>query len=222
MVAQELTKRQKAVLDFIIDYIQENQRPPTVREIAEEFGFTVKGAYDYLRVLERKGWIEREGNRSRAIRILEYPDEYDYLQRQKILEEMDIRPIPLVGRIAAGDPIAALATTDEHFVLSAHNLPGSPDDLYFALRVRGDSMIGAGILDGDIVIVRHQHTASHRDIVVALIEGKEKEATLKRYIFTGRGIILKPENPKYEPIKIKDPWELKISGVVVGLYRSLK
>lgn len=219
MVAKKLTKRQNEILTFIVKHIMDNGTPPTIRDIARKFGFTVKGAYDHILALERKEWISRKSKHARAITILEYPPGFDHLRRQKELANANIRAIPLVGRIAAGSPDAAISNAEDSFIISGDLL--SPSD-HFALRVKGDSMIDAGIYDGDIVFVRRQSGAKHRDIVVALIEGIEHEATLKRFMRVGNRMVLHPENPNYQDITIDDPSKLQINGVVVGLYRSLK
>ena len=219
MPKRKLTERQDEILRFIIDYIRDHERPPTIRDIAVHFGFTVKGAYDHLLALERKKWIERQGKHSRGITVKEYPPGLEHLKHQKELVKADIRAIPLVGRIAAGEPDAALATTDDRFFIGGEYIGGEE---HFALRVNGDSMEGAGIYRGDIVIVKRQPTARNRDIVVALIAELEDEATLKRFIKKGSDIILHPENPKYEDIVVSDPRALRINGVVVGLYRSVR
>ncbi len=219
MPPRKLTARQEEILRFIISYIRTNERPPTIRDIADHFEFTVKGAYDHLLALERKGWIDREGKHSRGITVREYPHGLQHLKRQKELLKEDIRAIPLVGRIAAGEPDAAIATSDEHFVISGDYLSGEE---HFALKVNGDSMQDAGIYRGDIVIIRRQQTARNNEIVVALLEGIESEATLKRFIKTGNQIILRPENSKYEDMMIDDPSRLQINGVVVGLYRPMR
>jgi repressor LexA len=219
MPARKLTDRQEQVLSFIINYIQTNERPPTIRDIALNFEFTVKGAYDHLLALEKKGWIERDTKHSRGIIIREYPSRLQYIQHRKNLANADVRAIPVVGRIAAGPPDAAISSTEDTFVMSGKLLG---EDGHFALKVRGDSMEGAGIFEGDIVIVRQQPTAQHNDIVVALIEEFETEATLKRFILTKDRAILRPENPKYSDIIVDDPRKLQINGVVVGLYRKMK
>lgn len=218
MVIRKLTNRQEEILRFIIGYIQDFERPPTIRDIADNFRFTVKGAYDHLLALERKGWIERAGKHSRGITIKEFPEGLEHLKHHRELMKEDIRAIPLVGRIAAGEPDAAIETSDEKFVIGGAYLSGQD---HFALKVNGDSMQDAGIHLGDIVIVRKQETARNNDIVVAIIEGIESEATLKRFIKDGNRIILRPENPVYEDIPIPDPRQLQINGVVVGLYRPM-
>jgi repressor LexA len=111
MPKRKLTERQDEILRFIIDYIRDHERPPTIRDIAVHFGFTVKGAYDHLLALERKKWIERQGKHSRGITVKEYPPGLEHLKHQKELVKADIRAIPLVGRIAAGEPDAALPMT---------------------------------------------------------------------------------------------------------------
>jgi len=219
MATRKLTARQEEILRFIIDYIQNNERPPTIRDIADHFEFTVKGAYDHLLALERKGWIERDSRHSRGILILEYPAGYEHLKFQRELMRDDIRAIPLVGRIAAGEPDAAIATSDDRFVIGGDYLSGEE---HFALKVHGDSMEDAGIYYGDIVIVKRQPTARNNEIVVALIDGVEQEATLKRFVKKGNQIILRPENARYEDIVITEPRRLQINGVVVGLYRPMR
>jgi repressor LexA len=219
MVARKLTDKQELILRFIVDYIRDNERPPTIRDVATEFQMTVKGAYDHLIALERKGWIDREGKHSRGITINEYPPGREYLGRQRELARADVRAIPLVGRIAAGPPDAAISETEDTFVMSGDFLA---DDEHFALKVKGDSMEGAGIFNGDIVIVRRQPAARNNDIVVALLEDIEEEATLKRFVRSKDGIILRPENPKYEDIRVPDPRKLQINGIVVGLYRKFR
>ncbi len=219
MPARKLTERQEEILRFVIEYIQSYERPPTIRDIADNFGFTVKGAYDHLLALERKSWIERDSKHSRGITIKEYPPGFERLQLHRELLNEDIRSIPLVGRIAAGEPNAAIASTDEKFIIGGDQVTG--EDL-FALRVNGDSMVEAGIFRGDIVIVKRQPTARNRDIVVALIAGIEEEATLKRFVRKGSEIVLHPENESYDDIRIDDPGQLQINGIVVGLYRTIK
>ena len=218
MPAKKLTKRQEEILTFVVDYIQRYERPPTIRDIAMKFEFTVKGAYDHLIALERKGWIERDSRHSRGITVKEFPPGMEYLQLRRELSNEDIRAIPLVGRIAAGEPDSAIATTDEKFIIGGDHVSGEE---LFALKVNGDSMEDAGIYRGDIVIVKRQPTARNRDIVVALIAGVEEEATLKRYFKKGSQIILHPENSIYEDIVIDDPRRVHINGVVVGLYRAI-
>ncbi len=219
MVKKKLTARQEQILRFIIEYIQDHERPPTIRDIAEFFKFTVKGAYDHLLALERKEWIARDSKHSRGITIKDYPPGLEHLGQQRELLKEDIRAIPLVGRIAAGAPDAAIASSDEKFVISGNYLGGEE---HFALKVNGDSMIDAGIQFGDIVIVKKQPTARNHEIVVALLEGIESEATLKRFIKTSDQLILRPENPSYEDIIVDDPRQLQINGVVVGMYRPMK
>ncbi|HEX9745196.1 MAG TPA: transcriptional repressor LexA [bacterium] len=218
MPARKLTDRQQEILAFIINYIQDTERPPTIRDIADNFDFTVKGAYDHLLALEKKGWIDRQGKHSRGITIKEFPKEFRHLEKRRELVKEDIRAIPLVGRIAAGMPEAALTTSDEKFVISGEYLRGEE---HFALKVNGDSMIEAGIHNGDIVIVKRQATARENEIVVAIVEDIEPEATLKRFRRKGNSIILHPENTRYEDIVVDNPNNVMINGVVVGLFRPV-
>ena len=218
MPAKKLTKRQEEILGFIINYIQKFQRPPTIRDIADDFEFTVKGAYDHLLALEKKGWIDRQIKHSRGITIKEYPRGFKHIEKQRELVKEDIRAIPLFGRIAAGMPEAALTTSDDKFIIGGEFLSGHE---HFALRVKGDSMIDAGIYEGDIVIVKRQPTARENEIVVAIVDDIEPEATLKRFRKRGDKIILHPENSVYDDIVVNDAGRLSINGVVVGLYRPV-
>ena len=179
----------------------------------------MKGAYDHLLALEKKGYIEREGKHSRAITIKEYPKGREHMARQKQLARRDIRDVPMVGRIAAGPLDAAIEDSQDTFVVAGDLLS---DADHFALTVKGESMIGAGIFDGDMVIIRKQDTAKPNDIVVALIEGIEVEATLKRFMMHKGKPILHAENPRIPDIPVNNPEALRINGVVVGLYRKIK
>ncbi|MHB0855762.1 MAG: transcriptional repressor LexA [Rectinema subterraneum] len=198
---KDLTSRQKEILNFIHEYIQTNNYPPTVRETARAFSISVKGAYDHLKALEKKGHIKTSEKRSRSIELIA-PPQGDALVIQ----------IPLLGEIAAGRPIFA----DENFErtiaipadLVANRVP------HFAVRVKGDSMIGAGILSGDIAIIEQCETAQNGDIVVALLE---ENVTLKRFFIENNRYRLQAENPRYAPIYTQD---LRILGRLRGIYRS--
>jgi repressor LexA len=197
-----LTKRQAEVLAFIRDYVTERGAAPTVREIADRFGLrSTNAVVDHLRALERKGVIEREGRSARGIRL---PEERAAAVR-----------VPVVGRIAAGAPVLAEENIEDWLALDEGMLPRGR---LFALRVRGDSMTGAHILDGDIVIVRMQEEAERGRIVAALIG---EEATLKTYMPQGKKVLLLPANPDYDPLVFdKSNGEgLRILGVAVGLVR---
>lgn len=188
---KELTKRQNEVLEFIKAYMEENQYPPTVREIAADFDISVRAAFDHLRALQKKHAISTDLNRSRSIRI-EEPDDADDRyedEREEIIE------VPLLGNVAAGQPLIAEENFERVLKIPASSLPAGT---YFALRVKGDSMLHAGILDGDTAIIRQGETAGNGDIVVARIN--DDAVTLKRFFRETNRIKLKAENPVYPPI----------------------
>ncbi len=196
----DLTNRQKEVLEYIETFIRENPYPPTIREIAANFGISVKGAYDHLKALERKGRIRAGGGRSRKIEIIGRPRASG---RATTIE------VPVLGSVAAGKPIFA----DENYESSVH-VPASMvgASSCFALRVRGDSMINAGILDGDLAIIEQRQVAVDGEIVVAAIEDS---VTLKRFFQEKSRIRLEPENPAYAPIFTQDARILgKLRGIV--------
>ncbi len=199
---KKLTTKQDNILNFIKDNIRETGFPPTVREIGDEFSITVKGAYDHVKAIEKKGYIRTEKNKSRAIIVLDQSD----------IAKTDAVNIPLLGRIAAGAPLFAEENIEEYLSFPK-SMFGKGD--YFALDVKGDSMIEGGILDGDIAIIRKQETANNGDIVAALVE--DEEATLKRFKHTGKNIQLIPENPAYQPIITTN---VKILGILSGVFRK--
>lgn len=191
-----LTTKQRKVLDFIKSFMTSEMRPPTIREIAAHFHFTsFRTVQDYLNAIERKGFIRILRGLSRGI-------------------ELTARSIgiPLLGRVPAGRPILAEENIEEMLDLSIDYFRAR--DKVFALRVTGDSMEGAGILDGDLVIVKKQPSAVNRDVVVALVNG---EATVKRYVEKSGRKILMPENPNYEPIPLGA--QSSLIGKVIGVIR---
>jgi repressor LexA len=204
---KELTSTQQRVFDFLKDFFQDKGFPPTLREIASHFGLRgPKGPQKTLNILERKGYIRKVPGGSRAIEILSYPP----------IRLTQILPIPIVGRVRAGEPILAIENIEGYINLD-RNLVSSGD--VFLLRVQGDSMIDAHIQDGDFALVKPQPNAENGEIVVALIED---EATIKR-IFKKRDLIrLEPANPKMEPIVVKKGEKrVIIVGKVVGIFRKL-
>jgi repressor LexA len=209
---RELTSRQRDVLSFIQSFIDRHDVPPTVREIGERFRVTPRAAFDHLRALERKGVLRRRNSRgrtSRALTLVRAP-------------APGTRSIPILGRIAAGEPLLAEENREGELPFAPALFQGRGDDV-FALRVRGESMIGAHICDGDLVVVRRQEGAQPNDIVVALIgDSTEAEATVKRFLRDGPLVVLKPENSTMAPIVV-DPREqaVRILGVVIGLVRGL-
>ncbi len=222
---QGLTSRQRQILEFITKRIEEQGYPPTIREIGEEMGIrSTNGVNDHLKALERKGFLKREGLKSRALRPVGAPSA-PHRRRAEVVpalipETGETIAIPVLGRVAAGTPILA----DEHVETTVHVdsffLGASRATKVFALRVTGDSMIEAGIYDGDYIFVRKQIEANKGDIVVAMIDG---EATVKRYEPAGDTIRLVPENRTMRPIVIrkKDFRSTQILGIVCGVYRRM-
>jgi repressor LexA len=195
-----LTARQKEVLDFISSFLDDHGYPPTIREIAESFAISVKGAYDHVKALEKKGYIRLGENRSRALELL---------RREK--PQRAAVEIPLLGSVAAGKPISA----DENYSGSIH----VPSDMVrtspcFALSVRGDSMKDAGIFHGDIAVIEQRQTADNGEIVVAMIDDA---VTLKRFYRENSRVKLMAENPAYAPIYTQD---VKILGRLRGIIRK--
>ncbi len=197
-----LTDRQKAIYDFLLKTIREKGFAPSIHEIGKQFKIaSTNGVSDHLKALEKKGYIRRVGKR--AIEIV------NALGKTALIAT---REVPVLGKVAAGKPL-----------LSEENIEGVitiPDDMgsgkTFALQVRGDSMIDAGILDGDKVIVKQQGTAENGEIVCAVING---EATLKRFFKKDGVVTLKAENEKYAPIIVSEG-EFRIAGRIVGLLRK--
>jgi repressor LexA len=209
---RELTGKQREVLGFIRGFVAKHGLPPTVREIGERFKVTPRAAFDHLRALERKGMLQRRATAGRTSRSL-VPS-----------EAAAVRPhaVPILGRVAAGQPLLAAENREGELHIAPASLPGRGEDV-FALRVRGDSMIEAHICDGDLVLVRRQDSAQLNDIVVAMVESDsgEAEATVKRFQRDGERVVLKPEHPTMAPIVV-DPRRtpVKIIGKVVGLLRG--
>jgi repressor LexA len=209
---RELTSKQREVLAFIRTFVGKHGVPPTVREIGDRFKVTPRAAFDHLRALERKGALQRRASVGRTSRALT-PSEP---------AARASHAVPILGRVAAGQPLFASENREGELHIAPASLPGRGEDL-FALRVRGDSMISAHICDGDLVLVRRQDSAAPNDIVVALVESEsgEGEATVKRFSREGERVVLKPEHPTMAPI-IVDPRRtpVRILGKVVGVLRG--
>jgi repressor LexA len=192
---------QRRILEFIKKEIELKGYPPSVREICEAVNLkSTSTVHGHLEQLEKRGLIRRDSTKPRAMEVLENP-----LSKG--------RSVPLVGRVTAGIPILAEENIEDYIVLPQDQV-GSDDEL-FALRVRGESMIRAGILNGDFIIVRKQSHADNGDIVVAMIED---EATVKRIYFEKDGVRLQPENPYYDPIYSR---KVTVVGKVTALFRKL-
>ena len=204
-MAKGLTKRQETILQFILDYIQDIGYPPSIREIGDHFNIgSLRGVTVHLDALKRKGYIERS-NKPRSIRVV-----HPAYQRGQ-----QVKMLPLVGQIAAGEPILATEHVEDLLPVPSamvKNISGA-----YILRVRGDSMSGEGINPRDLVIIKPQETANHGDIVAIMIDD---EATVKRIHFVQGKIRLMPSNPSYEPIELSADDNPKILGKVVGLLRD--
>ena len=197
-----LTDRQQSILDFISEYIEENGFPPSVREIGRHFEIYPATVQDHISALERKGYLQKKRFQSRTLSVPASS------RRQGI---------PIVGRVAAGVPLLAQQNIEDTVQLPKEWAPAGA----FLLKVQGNSMEGAHILDGDYVLVHPQQMAANGEIVVALIG---EEATVKRFYRTDQGITLKAENPNYEPIEIErsEAASFKVIGKVMGVLRVMK
>jgi len=202
-----LTERQQAILDFINEYVRENAFPPSVREIGSHFGVYPATVQDHISALERKGYLQKKRFQSRTLSV-------SSPSRRTFGEGTDI---PVVGNVAAGLPLLAQENIDQMIQLPKEWAPAGA----FLLKVQGNSMEGAHILNGDYVLVHPQETAANGEIVVALIG---EEATVKRFYKTQRGITLKAENPKFAPIEIErsEAASFKLVGKVMGVLRVMK
>ncbi|TYS91265.1 transcriptional repressor LexA [Rossellomorea aquimaris] len=203
----KLSKRQQDILEYIKIAVREKGYPPSVREIGEAVGLASSSTvHGHLARLESKGLIRRDPTKPRAIEILNL--EEDMIPRQRVVN------VPLIGKVTAGQPITAVENVEEFFPLPERMAPS--DEQVFMLEIMGDSMIEAGILDGDFVIVRQQQTANNGDIVVAMTE--EDEATVKRFFKEKDYVRLQPENSTMAPIILRN---VSILGKVVGVYRQV-
>ena len=203
---KELTKRQNEILNFIKSYIVKYGYPPTVREIGASLGVSSPATiHAHLENLEEKGVIRRKETKNRAIELLV---DNEFAKKEEVVE------VPLLGKITAGSPIEAIQNPGEYFSLPAYLIPKNKE--VFTLKVSGESMINAGILDGDIVIVERQNTARNGQIVVAMTE--ENEVTLKTFYKESNYFRLQPENDTMDPIILD---QVSILGIAIGLYRKL-
>lgn len=209
---REMTKRQQQILDFIRSELNLRGYPPSVREIGEAVGLSSSSTvHSHLAALEAKGFLRRDPTKPRALEVLDFRD------TESGIDIGQVRAMPVVGQVAAGQPILAAENIEATLPLPVE-LVG---DSTFILRVRGLSMVDAGILDGDFVVVRQQPTATNGDIVVAMVDSDssgEPEATVKRYFREADRIRLQPENSSMEPIYSR---EVTVLGKVVALFRRV-
>jgi len=204
---KELTDRQKQVLSFIANYIKKNSYPPSIREIADHFEISVKGAHDHITALRKKGHLKQADKRPRTMGLTHSRP-----------EDADLVEVPILGTVAAGIPILAEENFDGNILL--HRSMLKKHKKYFALKVKGDSMSGAGILEGDTAIIEKQSTVHNGEIAVVVViekDSSEEGVTLKRFYKESARIRLQAENPEYKPIYSQ---EVKILGRLFTIIRS--
>lgn len=199
-----LTRRQQEILTFIQRYTDAHGYPPSVREIGQALGLTSSSTvHSHLSALEKKGYLRRDPSKPRALEILK--DEREVPAKKVV-------PLPVIGQVTAGLPILAQQNIEDYFPLPQEFVRSEE---CFILKVRGDSMVDAGIHDGDMLVVRRQQTARDRDIVVARLDD---EATVKRFFREDGYVRLQPENPRMEPIITRD---VTIEGVALAVIHRL-
>ena len=207
-----LTARQREVLDFVRHFLSRAGYPPTVREIGAHFGFVPRSVFDHLKALERKGYLRRTASKSRSLQILDPSGVSQPVPSGRATAPF--RELPILGRVAAGEPLLAEQNVEGTFTISRDWVNG---DEAFLLKVQGESMIDAHILPGDYALVRRQATAESGEIVVALVND---EATIKRVFFKKDVVVLQPEHPTMPPIQVKRGEKtFQIVGKVVGIMR---
>lgn len=206
-MVSKLSNRQQAILEFIKNEVRDKGYPPSVREIGEAVGLASSSTvHGHLERLEKKGLIRRDPTKPRAIEIRDGSEELAQFTHS-------VARVPLIGKVTAGAPILATENIEDYFPLPSHYVG---DTNVFMLSIMGDSMIEAGIHDGDYVIVRQQQSANNGDIVVAMTE--EDEATVKTFYKERDHIRLQPENATLEPIRLQ---HVTILGKVIGLFRDI-
>lgn len=207
-----LSTRQQAILEFIQHEVQKKGYPPSVREIGKAVGLSSSSTvHGHLHRLEKRGYLRRDATKPRAIEILSGDEATN--QRKKMY--LDTIMVPLVGKVTAGEPITAIENIEEYYPLPQRAV-GTDEEGVFLLSVQGDSMINAGIHDGDYVLVKQQQTAENGEIVVAMTP--DNEATVKRFFKEKNQIRLQPENDSLEPIVFP---HVSVLGKVVGLIREM-
>ena len=204
---EKLTKRQEDILNFIKEYVVSHGYPPTIREIGQALDLSSPATiHAHLNNLAKKGFIKKDGTKNRAIELMV---ENEYAKKSE-----DVVMVPLLGKITAGSPIEAIEHPDNYFSLPINLIPKGKE--IFTLNVSGTSMINAGILDGDIIIVERSNTARNGQIVVAMTE--DNEVTLKTFYKEKDHFRLQPENDTMDPIILNNVF---ILGIAVGLYRKI-
>lgn len=201
---KEITERQKEVLNYISAFTDENSFPPTVREISTHFGISLRAIQDHLAALQKKGYLSESNKRSRSIKVLS-----DLREKES---KLYVGKVPLLGTVAAGKPLLSEENLDGYVNLTEPFV--RPGKSYFALRVRGESMINAGILDGDLAVIEQSSTALDGQIIVAVIDDA---ITLKRYYKESERVRLQPENPAFQAIYCQD---VRIVGILSNIVRT--
>ena len=209
-MAKSLTKRQQTVIDVIRAWVKERGYPPTIRELGQRLGIkSLRGVTTHLDAIAKKGFLKREP-RARSIRLVDLVAPFEQAIR-----------VPIVGRVRAGQPVLAQEQVEGHVVIDGGWIGATPSTTttqHFALKVRGDSMITAGILDGDFVVVRQQATAEPGEIVAALLGD---EVIVQRFFRDGDHIRLQPEHPTMPPRVLTNDQPLTVLGKVVGVFRQV-
>ncbi|HHW47416.1 MAG TPA: transcriptional repressor LexA [Clostridiaceae bacterium] len=206
-------EKHKQILDFVAKHVQEKGYPPSVREICREVGFkSTSTVHSYLEKLRKDGLIQKDPSKPRALKVVN-SNKTVSKDTKEVFSRKELVDVPIVGKVTAGQPILAVENIEDTFPLPVDYVQNST---VFMLRVQGDSMVDAGILDKDLVLVRQQNTADNGDIVVALIGD---EATVKTFYKEKDHIRLQPENRYMDPIIVKD--NVTILGKVIGVFRKL-
>jgi len=200
---RELTKRQQEVLEFVAGYLRDHAYSPTIREVANFFSISVKGAHDHLTALKRKGQLKQGDNKPRTMEIV-----------RPMEDREDFREIPILGEVAAGRPIFSVENMDGSIKFDKSQLKSGKE--YFAVRVRGDSMEEAGIMDGDTAIIESQNTVRNGEIAVVMLD--DEAYTLKTFYRENTRIKLQPENRNYPPIYCTG--DVRIVGKLSHILRS--
>ncbi len=209
-----LKDREKKILDFMKKEIKQKGYPPTVREICAALGIkSTSTVHKDIATLEKEGYIRKDPSKPRALMLVDSEEEAGAANRFSNAERTDVVEIPVVGRVAAGTPILAEENIEDSFPVPSRYVTNGTS---FMLTVKGESMIEAGIMDGDYILVQQQNTARNGDIVVAMIDGFESEATVKTFYKEDNHIRLQPENSTMNPIIVKD---VRILGKVTGVFR---
>lgn len=213
-----LTEREQEILHYIKVQLRAKGYPPTVREMCQSLGIkSTSTAHKDIENLEKKGYIRKDPAKPRAIEIMDFPrgEQMEEAASEPERERTDIIDIPIVGRVAAGEPILAEQNIEDSIPVPARFV-GSGE--HFMLRVKGESMIEAGIHDGDYILIRRQEHAKNGDMIVAMVDGFESEATVKTFYREKDHIRLQPENSSMSPIIVND---VKVLGLVKGVFRYI-